>query len=77
MHVGFKQMDPARAETAVGDTASMSYSGFGTRSLVVLHPERLRIANTGAAVDLIGARDLHNKDKQRKTSEPIHFCTAT
>ena len=27
-------------------------------------------------MDLIGARDLHNKDKQRKTSEPIHFCTA-
>ena len=26
-------------------------------------------------MDLIGARDLHNKDKQRKTSEPIHFCT--
>ena len=34
------------------------------------------IADTGAAVDLIGARDLQNKDKQRKTSEPIHFCTA-
>ena len=34
------------------------------------------IADTGAAVDLIGARDLHNKDKQRKTSEPIHLCTA-
>ena len=34
------------------------------------------IADTGAAVDLIGARDLHNKGKQRKTSELIHFCTA-
>ena len=27
-------------------------------------------------MDLIGARDLHNKVKQRKTSEPIHYCTA-
>ena len=27
-------------------------------------------------MDLIGARDLHNKDKQRTTSEPIHFCIA-
>ena len=27
-------------------------------------------------MDLIGARDLHNKDKQKKISEPIHFCTA-
>ena len=34
------------------------------------------IADTSAAVDLIGARDLHNKGKQKKTSEPIHFCTA-
>ena len=32
--------------------------------------------DTGTAVDLIGARDLHNKDKQKKTPEPIHFCTA-
>ena len=31
---------------------------------------------TGSAVDLIRARDLHDKVKQRKTSEPIHFCTA-
>ena len=34
------------------------------------------IADTGAAVDLIGANDLHHKDKQRKTSETIHFCIA-
>ena len=34
------------------------------------------IADTGAAVDLIGSRDLHHKDKQKKTSEPIHFSTA-
>ena len=34
------------------------------------------IADTGAAVDLIGARDLHGRDKQRKNSEPIHFCIA-
>ena len=27
-------------------------------------------------MDLIGARDLHNKDKQKKISEPIHYCTA-
>ena len=32
------------------------------------------IADTGAAVDLY--RDLHGRDKQRKTSEPIYFCTA-
>ena len=25
---------------------------------------------------VIGARDLHSQDKQRKTSEPIHFCIA-
>ena len=30
------------------------------------------IADAGAAVDLFGARDLHDKDEQRKTSEPIH-----
>ena len=29
VHVGFKQMDPAETETAVGDIASMSYSGLG------------------------------------------------
>ena len=28
VHVGFEQMDPAKTETAVGDTASMSYSGL-------------------------------------------------
>ena len=66
-------MDRAKTETAVGDTASMSWVS-GNRSLVVLRPEV--IADTGAAVDLIGARDLHNKDKQGKTSEPIHSCTA-
>ena len=25
---------------------------------------------------MIGARDLHHKDKQRKTPEAIHFCIA-
>ena len=33
------------------------------------------IADTGAAVDLVGARDLHHKGQQRRTPEPIHFCT--
>ena len=41
-----------------------------------LHLGRLWLIRTGAAVDLIGARDLHHKDSQRKMSEPIHFCTA-
>ena len=27
-------------------------------------------------MDLIGVCDVHNKVKQRKTSEPIHFCIA-
>ena len=74
----FKQTDPNRAEIAVGvnfrpdskyAAESLYYSGCPT--------PRKTIADTGAAVDLIGARDLHHRDKQRRTSEPIHFCTAT
>ena len=72
----FKQMDPATTETAVGSsTTSMSCSGLGGPVVGCPAPRKI-IAGTGAAVDLIGARDLHNKDKQRKTSEPVHFCTA-
>ena len=73
----FKQMDPNRAEAAVGVNTrpdskyaaeSLYYSGCPA-------PRKI-IADTGAAVDLIGVRDLHHKDKQRRTSEPIRFCTA-
>ena len=71
----FKQMDPAKTETAVGDTTSRSYSGSGEPVTGCPAPRKI-IADTGAAVDLIRARDLHDKDKQRKTSEPIHSCTA-
>ena len=80
----FKQMDPNETETAVGKNFnhnspyaanSIYYSGLETPITGCPAPRNI-ITGTGAAVDLIGARDLHNKDKQRKTSEPIHFCTA-
>ena len=80
----FKQMDPAETETAVGKNFnnnspyaanSMFYSGLGEPITGCPAPRKI-IADTGAAVDLIGARDLHNKDKERKTSEPIHVCIA-
>ena len=73
----FKQMDPKETETAVGDnykpdniynTESLYYPGCPA-------PRKI-IADTGAAVDLIGARDIHAQDRQRRTAEPIHFCTA-
>ena len=73
----FKQMDPKETGAAVGENfrpdrkyaaESLYYSGCPA-------PRNI-IADTGAAVDLVGARDLHGKDKQRKTSEPIHFCIA-
>ena len=56
-------------------TLYITYSGLETPTTGCPAPRKI-IADTGAAVDLIGARDLQNKDKQRKTSEPIHFCTA-
>ena len=80
----FKQMDPNETETAVGNNFnhispyaanSTYYSGLETPITGCPAPRKI-IADTGAAVDLIGARDLHNKGKQRKTREPIHFCTA-
>ena len=80
----FKQMDPHEAETAVGKNFnhnspyaanSKYYPGSETPITGCPAPRKI-IADTGVAVDLVGARDLHNKDKQRKTSEPIHFCTA-
>ena len=80
----FKQMDPDETETAVGKNFnrnspyaanSIYYSGLG-ESIIGCPAPRKIIADTGAAVDFIGARDLRNKDKQRKTSEPIRFCTA-
>ena len=80
----FKQMDPNETETAVGKNFNLN-SPYAANSIYYLGLEtpitgcpapRKIIADTGAAVDLIGARDLQNKDKQRKTSEPIHFCTA-
>ena len=81
----FKYMDPAETEAAVGKNFnhnspfaanSIFYSGLGEPITGCPAPRKI-IADTGAAVDLIGARDLHNKDKQRKTFEPIHFCTVT
>ena len=73
----FKQMDPKETETAVGENVDPN-SIYHKESII--HPgcpaPRKIIADTGAAVDLIGARDIHARDKQRKTAEPIHFCTA-
>ena len=80
----FKQMDPNAIETAVCKNVNHN-SPYAANSIYYSRLEepitgcpapRKVIADTGVAVDLIGARDLHNKDKQRKTSEPIHFCTA-
>ena len=75
----FKQMDPQETETAVGNNINNN-SPYAANSIYFPGHDtpipRNIIADTGAAVDLIGARDLHNKDKQKKTSEPIHFCTA-
>ena len=73
----FKQMDPKETEIAVGENFRPD-SKYAAESLYhsgCPAPRKI-IADTGAAVDLIGACDLHGKDKQRKTSEPIHFCTA-
>ena len=59
----FKQMDPKETEIAIGDNFkpdseyaadSLYYSGCPA-------PRKI-IADTGAAVDLIGARDLREKD---------------
>ena len=80
----FKQMDPNATETAVGKNfnhnspyaANSIYFSALEEPITGCPAPRKVIADTGAAVDLIGARDLH-KDKQRKTSEPIHFCTAS
>ena len=68
-----KQMDPAETETAVGKNFSHNnpyaansifYSGLEEPIIGCPAPRKI-IADTGAAVDLVGARDLHNKDKQR------------
>ena len=80
----FKQMDPKETETAVGENfrldnkyaaESLYYSGLPEPLSGCPAPRKI-IADTGAVVNVIGARGLHGKDKQRKTSEPIHFCTA-
>ena len=80
----FKQMDPAETETAVGKNfnhnspyaaSSIFHSGLGEPITGCPTPRKITV-DTSAAVDFIGARDLHNKDIQRKTSEPVHFCTA-
>ena len=84
----FKQLDPNETEISVGRNFnpnsryaanSLFYSGLSEPITGCPAPRNI-IADTGAAVDLIGARDLyhnlHHRDKQRKTSEPIHFCTA-
>ena len=79
-----KQMDPKETETAVGENfnpdsiyaaTSMHYSGL-PEPLTGCPAPRNIIADTGAAVDLIGARDLHGRDKQKTIPELIHFCTA-
>ena len=71
-HLPFKKMDPNKTETGVLHNFTIDpkiyYAGCPA-------PRKI-IADTGAAVDLIGSRDLHHKDKQKKTSEPIHFRTA-
>ena len=70
----FKQMDLNASETAVGKNFnhdspyaanSKYYTGLEEPVTGCPAPRKI-IADTGAAVDLIGARDLHNKDKQRK-----------
>ena len=80
----FKQMGPQETETAAGNNLNSNspyaanseyFPGHDTPVTGCPAPRKV-IADTGAAVDLIGARDLHNKDKQKNTSEPIHFCTA-
>ena len=80
----FKQIDPSETETAAGKNFNHN-SPYAANSLYYPGPEtpitgcpapREIIADTGAAVELIGARDLHNKDERRETSELIHFCTA-
>ena len=73
----FKQMDPKETEIAVGENFRLG-SKYAAESLYYsgCPAPRKIIADTGAAVDLIGARDLHSKDKQRNASEPIHFCAA-
>ena len=73
----FKQMDPKETETAVGENSNpdSNYRIEPTRH-PGCHAPRKIIADTGAAVDLIGARDIHAHDRQRRTAEPIHFCTA-
>ena len=77
-------MDPAETETAVGKNFnrnspyaanSIFYSGLGAPITGCPAPRKI-IVDTGVAMDLTGARDLHSKNKQRKASEPIHFCTA-
>ena len=52
----------------VKKASTINLSGFETLKLKF---RRLKLWKPTA-----GARDLHNKDKQRKTSEPIHFCIA-
>ena len=71
----FKQIDPNETETAVGKNFnpnsryaanSLFYSGLSEPITGCPAPRKV-IADTGAAVDLVGACDLHNRDKQRKT----------
>ena len=74
----FKQTDPDMTEIAVGVSFNPNRK-YAAESLYYSSgcpaPRKI-IADAGAAVDLIGARDSHHKDRQGKTSEPIHFCTA-
>jgi hypothetical protein len=67
-----RQMNPNNTETAIGENYNPTET---TRHPGCPAPRKI-IADTGAAVDLIGARDIHAHDRQTKTAEPIHFCTA-
>ena len=78
----FKQMDPKETETAVGKNFN-SNRPYAANSEYFSGPEapitgcpapRKVIADTGAAVDLIGAIDLHNKDKENFRAYSLLCC---
>ena len=69
----FKQMGPKETETAAGNSfnsnspyaANSKYFPGSETPITGCPAPRKVIADTGAAVDLIGARDLHNKINKR------------
>ena len=54
-------MDPNMAKTAIPNDVKVDPRAY----LAVCPAPRKVIADTGAAVDLIGANDLHHKDKAK------------